>query len=67
MRLTQCVRATIRHYTGGSFPAVLSAKEVSHEEPDLSTMIENVAYGPSYSCIICRFGSTAARRRGNKS
>ena len=38
--------------TGVSSPAVLSAKEVSHKEPDLSTMIENVAYRSSYSSPI---------------
>ena len=38
--------------TGGSSPAVLSAKEVFHEEPDISTMIENVAYRSSYSSHV---------------
>ena len=35
-----------RCYNQGSSPAVLSTKEVSHEEPDVSTMIENVASSP---------------------
>ena len=35
-----------------SSPAVLSAKEGSHKEPDLSTMIENVAYRTSYSSPV---------------
>ena len=38
--------------TGGSSPAVLSAKKVFHEEPDVSTMTENVAYGSSYSSHV---------------
>ena len=38
--------------TGVSSPAVLSAKEVSHKEPHLSKMIENVAYRSSYSSPI---------------
>ena len=38
--------------TGSSSPAVLSAKlEVSHES-DVSTMIENIAYGSSYSSPV---------------
>ena len=39
--------------TKGSSPAELSAKEVSHKEPDgVSTMIENVAYRSSYSSPV---------------
>ena len=38
--------------TGGSSPTMLSAKEASHKESDVSTMIENVAYGSTYSSPV---------------
>ena len=44
---TQITKVLQSCATGGSSPAVLSAKEVSHEDqPDVSTMIENIASSP---------------------
>ena len=49
---TQTTKVLQSGSTGGSSPAVLSAREVSHKESDVSTMIENVAYGSSYSSPV---------------
>ena len=44
---------------------MLSAKEVSHKEPDLNTMIENVAYRSSYLSPIDLEAQTPCEKRVN--
>ena len=49
---TQATEVLQSGTSGDSSPTVLNAKEVSHEEPHVSTIIENIAYGSSYSSPV---------------